>query len=1285
MCRNTKFANLRPAIVACISALISLATFLLPMQNALAQPGCTPSVGDAPTFLEVRAHVGDTVHIPRVDLVVGNNTCQLANGTNWLIYPDNTVALITAGYTTTYGVGETISCPGSVGRGCVGYTDTYVIKAGDVNRTLTFTRPRSGEPASSAGTANTISILAATEADAILELPGTFGTGSGNKRITILNPCIGITKVCDYPPTPCGGTNFPYGSPISFSGIVTNCSPSPDTRLVNVAVTDTPSGPVSSQSAISYGNVISNGVAVRAFDGTLFNNEKVSYSGFYVPSGNLCGPFSDTVVACGTDTATTPLQKTVCATNSATCLVCTSPCIDVTKNCAPSPVKPGDPQTISGIVTNCGNVPLTNVVVTDNILGAITNIALLPVNTAVAYSKTFTAGCVGNTNTVTATATGICGGPVTKTATAPCLVTKVLCMTVTKDCAPSPVKPGDPQTISGCVSNCSNMGLTNIVITDNVLGAVTNISIPAPGLLQGQSICYSKTFTAGCVGNTNTVTAIGKTICGDSITNTATAPCLVTKVLCMTVTKDCAPSPVKPGDPQTISGVVSNCSNMGLTNIVITDNVLGAVTNISIPAPGLPQGGTIAYSKTFTAGCVGNTNTVTAIGKTICGDSITNTATAPCLVTFNPCIAVTKVCTPSGCGPNDAVPPGTVITFSGYVTNCGDVTLSNVVVIDTLLISPPNVYTFPTVPLLSVGGAVPYSINYTSTVADVSKCITNVIVASATVCGNLVGPVTNKCSFSVGCYIDGKVEKEVVCWLPNGCDTNWSSIATGAYYEGGGLYPSFCYRFRVCNTSNCVLYVTNIVDSEFGDISGLFGGVPFTVDPFSCTAWVYTNNVERTENTTNTVTLRGVDATATQYVERQDTAIALVVPIDIYCEALVSAEGSAESGLVQIPCDGQSHVITNTVRICNVGSLPLANIHVYAPDLVSLGCTDITNTFSLDVGECVTNICIDAVTCPPECGYAFTNHVKVTGEVDLSKTNVCIYTQVGTNVVAQHECEARVSCVQPRACRVTGGGRQDVPEAWPPVAGLRYVTHGGQVGAPVGIQVCEVTRDFFLGNPCIHGNWQHVRHLKGGLKGNFHAKFYDTLKCACLDTNLVNGFYGDGTVTNGCCNPGNRVLGPEPRKAPANKIAFTGTGDWADPNGRRTPRTTLFRVDIEDRGEPGGSHPKGGTPPADRYRIRIWVLSAAELIQLNSASGTDPYLLNFRNKISACNGLIAPDGAVDGSGARVSTANGTQVFGVRTPDIDDGGELERGNHQIHPSIQDCDPYNPTGPGLPHLK
>jgi hypothetical protein len=259
---------------------------------------------------------------------------------------------------------------------------------------------------------------------------------------------------------------------------------------------------------------------------------------------------------------------------------------------------------------------------------------------------------------------------------------------------------------------------------------------------------------------------------------------------------------------------------------------------------------------------------------------------------------------------------------------------------------------------------------------------------------------------------------------------------------------------------------------------------------------------------------------------------------------------------------------------------------------------------------------------------------------------------------------------------------------------VRYVTYGGQVGAPVGDSNCVVTAQFHLGNPCIHGRWTHVRHVKGGLEGNFHGRFYDTLDCACLETNYDStGLYDPGTVVNGVC--GNRHIGPLPRKAPANKIIFTGVGDWADPNGRRAPRSVLFRVDLEDRGEPGNDHaldigPKAGRVP-DRYRIRIWVLSDAELLEL-AGGGADPYLLNFRNAIAACHGIKYFDGVTTQYVGHNCGTSGSIVFGgpgdtagapVRLPDIDDGGEQLHGNHQIHPMIMQCDPNNPVGPGLPH--
>jgi hypothetical protein len=236
----------------------------------------------------------------------------------------------------------------------------------------------------------------------------------------------------------------------------------------------------------------------------------------------------------------------------------------------------------------------------------------------------------------------------------------------------------------------------------------------------------------------------------------------------------------------------------------------------------------------------------------------------------------------------------------------------------------------------------------------------------------------------------------------------------------------------------------------------------------------------------------------------------------------------------------------------------------------------------------------------------------------------------------------------------------------------------------VGISNCVVTLANYRGNPCIQGRWTHVRHAQKGEEGNFHAHVFDTLDCACLDTTLnpVTCQYGPGTLSHGICNGQNASAGPYPPRAGANKIAFTGVGDWSCETGGRKPRACLFRVDIEDRGEPGNSRAlsqKSGRTP-DRYRIRIWVLTDAELAELNG-SGADPYLLHFRNCISACNGIGYQDGVCGARSCSGSDCNGSATTGtitfpggcpVRSPNVDDGGELQRGNEQIHPMIKSCD-------------
>jgi len=92
-------------------------------------------------------------------------------------------------------------------------------------------------------------------------------------------------------------------------------------------------------------------------------------------------------------------------------------------------------------------------------------------------------------------------------------------------------------------------------------------------------------------------------------------------------------------------------------------------------------------------------------------------------------------------------------------------------------------------------------------------------------------------------------------------------------------------------------------------------------------------------------------------------------------------------------------------------------------------------------------------------------------------------------------------------------------------------------------------------------------------------------------------YNSNGIIENGLCNH-DTVCGPEPRKAPANKICISGVGDYTLSNGKKTENKVVFRVDIEDRGELGGAQPIGKANKLnvpDRYRMRMWIINPADV------------------------------------------------------------------------------------------
>jgi len=273
--------------------------------------------------------------------------------------------------------------------------------------------------------------------------------------------------------------------------------------------------------------------------------------------------------------------------------------------------------------------------------------------------------------------------------------------------------------------------------------------------------------------------------------------------------------------------------------------------------------------------------------------------------------------------------------------------------------------------------------------------------------------------------------------------------------------------------------------------------------------------------------------------------------------------------------------------------------------------------FSVGVISCDdNNDCTIDVCNPAFVGAAACQHTQIVcDDNDVCTDDACV---PGQGCVNTPNPSNDPSCA-PVGCRLTGGGITPNGEIDVGVfAEVQDARHGGQVGAPCGCIGCFDELDH------IQGNWVHQRKKQ---KTNLKAADFNSLVCGCRD---VNG--GPGVFDGKLCNPDDRDAGPEPRPAPANIACFTGTGAL-----KRNGKTTdvAFRVEVEDRGEPGAGD--NAEPTADVYRMRIWVPKGTESVASLAAG--------------ACCTHADPVGEA-----------------ARHPDIDDGGNITQGNLQIHPQI-----------------
>jgi hypothetical protein len=494
------------------------------------------------------------------------------------------------------------------------------------------------------------------------------------------NPGLQIVKKtngedADNPP----GPEIAVGATVTWTYEVTNTG---NQALTNVGVSD------------------NQGVAVTCPETTLAPGGELNDSMVCQASGTVvAGQYSNT----GTATGTPPTGGTLTTTDPSHHFG-TSPGIKVEKSTngddADTGTGPllavGAPVTWTYVVTNTGNQTLDPVVLVDSDIGSVS----CP-QTSLAAGETMACTMTGSAtagqyeNIVTATATPPTGPPLVTTdpshyfGTTPGISLEKHTNGQDADSAPGPsIAVGSAVTWTYQVTNSGDTSLSNIGVSDNMLGAVT--TCPATTLAAGASMTCTVTGTAivGQYSNVGTVTGTPPT--GTPVTTTdpshylGTSPGIAIEKTTNGVDADNPPGPsIAVGTSVTWHYIVTNTGNQSLTSVSVGDSVIGPIV---CPDSTLKAGKKMSCSATGVAqvGQYTNLGTVTATPPT--GPPLTHTDPSLYFGT-QPGIGIEKSTNGQDAdqAPGPEISEGATVTWEYVVTNSGDTDLTNVGVVDDKL------------------------------------------------------------------------------------------------------------------------------------------------------------------------------------------------------------------------------------------------------------------------------------------------------------------------------------------------------------------------------------------------------------------------------------------------------------------------------------------------------------------------------------------------------------------------------------------------------------------------
>jgi uncharacterized repeat protein (TIGR01451 family) len=650
----------------------------------------------------------------------------------------------------------------------------------------------------------------------------------------------------------------------------------------------------------------------------------------------------------GTATGTAPDGTDVTASDPLTVDADQHPAISLEKTGLPPDFpSAGDIITYTYRVINSGNVTLTAVGVVDDKIPVPPGVSCPETTLApgqeeictATYTTTQTDVDNGQvTNAATVTGTEPDGTQVTDDAseTLPLLQRPGL-LIVKSASLPSFEAAGQVITYSYDVTNTGNTTLTDVGVADPMPGlspiscTPTAPAILVPGATQRCTATYTTTqadVARGTITNTGTVTGTAPN--GNPVTDGDTVDIPLAAVS-ITKSADVA-NFTSPGTDITYTYDVRNSGNATLTDVGVTDPMPGLSAISCIPtapatlAPGATQRCTATYTTTqadVDRGSIANTGTVT--GTAPSGAAVTASSSHTIAATQTNAVNIVK-----SASPEDFV-TGTVITYTYFVTNTGNTTITDVGVTDPMSGLSPITCEAPSPPpvidqtTLSPGQDQTCTATYTATAVDEER-------------GFIVNTGTATGTAPDGTVITDASTLEIP---PPKIEISKTAAPTGFTKAG----EKITYTYTVTNTGTPPLHDVTVRDPMVGlSPISCTPTSPATLAPGAtqhCTATYTTTQADvQRESITNTATASGTGPGGTTATATATATVHGLPAIHLVKSASPTSFSSAGT------------VVTYRLTVSNTGARKLDNVKIADP-LPGLSAISCPGT-SLAVGSSMT-------------------------------------------------------------------------------------------------------------------------------------------------------------------------------------------------------------------------------------------------------------------------------------------------------------------------------------------